>query len=246
MHAPAKAMPSCQLILSQGLPDEAGAARLRQDVPEAEWHWIMRLRRPEDRLRSLTGRALARRLLGRRLGRAPAAVRLGAGPQGKPVLNGDTAPAWHFNIAHSKDLVLVGVGPSPLGVDVEHCPEAVDAALWRQMTGRPLPAGDRTAPAPETFCIEWVRREAVLKACGLGLSADPAALRWVHGDPSRWTPVDGLSAAAGMQVRLLWSGTDHCAAVCLADDAVRPDTGHLYRWRVEDWMSHPDAFDVQP
>ncbi|MGA0585297.1 MAG: 4'-phosphopantetheinyl transferase family protein, partial [Castellaniella sp.] len=149
------------MILSRGLPDAAGALRLRRDLPEAEWRWITRLRRPDDRLRSLVGRALVRRLLGRCLGLTPAAIPLGAGPCGKPMLAADDSdapsgshPVPHFNIAHSGGLVLVGVGPGPLGVDVEHCPERVDPDLWRQVTGLPPPAsgGSEGAPDPQAFC----------------------------------------------------------------------------------------------
>ncbi|GAA0772147.1 hypothetical protein GCM10009108_00760 [Castellaniella ginsengisoli] len=215
-----------QVVLSRGLPDEAGAVRLRRDLPEAEWGRIARLRQPDDRLRSLVGRALARRLLGQRLGRAPAKVSLGAGPRGKPMLveTGPHAsgmpPALHFNIAHSGDLVLVGVGPEPLGVDVEHCPDSVDAALWRLITGRPPPP--EAPPDPRALCAHWVRREAVLKACGLGLAAEPGTLRLADADAAGWSRVSGRPEVENLRVRLLWSSPDHCAALCLPDAAIRP------------------------
>ncbi len=217
-----------QLVLSRGLPDEAGAIRLRRDLPEAEWRWITRLRRPEDRLRSLVGRVLARRLLGQRLGLAPGAVPLDTGPHGKPMLAVPT-PAWHFNIAHSGDLVLVGAGPQPLGVDVEHCPDTVDANLWRLVTGRA-----DTAPDPGTFCAHWVRREAVLKACGLGLRAEPGTLRLSEPDDGGWTPVAGRPEVEGLQVRLLRATPDHCAALCLTNTPA-PGAWTLKTLALADW-----------
>jgi|GEM_PF-1150429 len=250
MPAPNAAAPH-RLILSRGLPDEAGAARLRRDLPEAEWRWIARLRRPDDRLRSLVGRALARRLLGRRLGLAPDAILLGAGPGGKPMLAcGDPGapsgprPAWHFNIAHSGDLVLVGVGPGTLGVDVEHCPERVDADLWRQVTGLPLPApapgGSEAAPDPRAFCAQWVRREAVLKACGLGLAAEPGTLRLTDAVDGDWTPVSGRPEVEGLWVRLLWTSPAHCAALCLQGTAPPPDDWPLKTLALSDWIGGSD------
>ena len=223
-----------QLILSQGLPDDAGAARLRDDLPASELHWITRLRRTDDRLRSLTGRALVRRLLGRHLGQAPAAVRLGAGPQGKPMME-DAASGWQFNIAHSGDLVLVGVGPGPVGVDVEHCSAPVDAALWQQVTGRalPEPASGHTAQA---FCAQWVRREAVLKACGAGLHIAPAALQLGDGDPGAWQPVAGPAAVNGLRVRLLWSTPAHGAALCLPQAAAGADAWSMQTVALADWI----------
>ncbi len=230
-----------QLVLSRGLPDEAGAAHLRRDLPEEEWRWITRLRRPDDRLRSLIGRALVRRLLGRRLDLAPEDVHLDAGPRGKPVLRSGgpgggapesgarQPPAWHFNIAHSGDLVLAGIGPRPLGVDVEHCPDTVDANLWRLVTGRA-----DTAPDPGTFCAHWVRREAVLKACGLGLRAEPGTLRLSEPDDGGWTPVAGRPEVEGLQVRLLQATPDHCAALCLTNTPA-PGAWTLKTLALADW-----------
>ncbi|MDY0309092.1 MAG: 4'-phosphopantetheinyl transferase superfamily protein [Castellaniella sp.] len=237
--APTAARPY-RLILSQGLPDETGARRLRQDLPQAEWRWISRLRRPDDRLRSLVGRALIRRLLGQRLGLASAAIPLTTGPHGKPRLAVTPGPhsAWHFNIAHSGDLVLVGIGPGPLGVDVEHCPDCVDAGLWQQITGQPPATQEASAPAPDprTFCAQWVLREAVLKACGLGLSADPGSLRLTDADATGMMRVSGGPAIEGLQVCLLWSDPAHCAALCLPGTAPRPDAWSLEKWVVSDWI----------
>ena len=69
------------LILSRGLPDAAGVLRLRRDLPESEWRWITRLRRHEDRLRSLVGRALVRR--GARLEGGDAVGQAGALGEGR-------------------------------------------------------------------------------------------------------------------------------------------------------------------
>ena len=234
-----------RLILSRGLPDAAGVLRLRRDLPEAEWRWITRLRRHEDRLRSLVGRALVRRLLGRCLGLAPDAIPLAAEPRGKPVLaagDPDTPSGsrhiGHFNIAHSGCPVLVGVGPGPLGVDVEHCPERVDADLWRQVTGLPLPAprGSVAAPDPRMFCAQWVRREAVLKACGLGLAAEPGALRLADTADGEWTTVSGRPEVEGLWVRLLRSSPTHCAALCLRATASPPDDWPLKTLTLSDWL----------
>jgi 4'-phosphopantetheinyl transferase len=237
-----------RLILSRGLPDAAGAERLRRILPEAEGRWIDRLRRPDDRLRSLVGRALVRRLLSARLGLAPEAIPLVAGPRGKPMLAGagpgmHAVPAvistdWHFNIAHSGDLVLVGVGPGPLGVDVEHCPARVDAALWRQVTGRPAPdpVPDGSGTDPQAFCAQWVRREAVLKACGLGLAAEPGALRLPDAGETDWAPVAGRPEVEGLWVRLLWASPDHCAALCLSGTMPPPGAWSPETLALADWI----------
>ena len=248
-----------RLILSRGLPDAAGAERLRRILPEAEGRWIDRLRRPDDRLRSLVGRALVRRLLSARLGLAPEAIPLATGPRGKPMLAGagpgmppgpdsnaasaGTCTDWHFNIAHSGDLVLVGVGPGPLGVDVEHCPARVDAALWRQVTGSPAPDG--SGPDPQAFCVQWVRREAVLKACGLGLAAEPGALRLPDAGETGWAPVTGRPEVESLWVRLLWTSPDHCAALCLSGTTSRPSGAPSAGERPCAAAPPPDAWSLE-
>jgi len=235
------------VIASHGLPDAGQAQRLRLDLPAGEWQWITRLRQPDDRLRSLAGRALARRLLAGRLGLAPAEVPLAAGPNGKPGLarspeipprspgddGGPPGSEWHFNIAHSGSMVLVAIGPQPLGVDVETCPAAVDAALLRLVTGEDANEALRD---PQAFCAEWACREAVLKACGLGLAAEPARLR-LAADDGGWRRASGVPEAEGLRVRMLWQSPEHCAALCLAPNS--RDAWKLLRLDLADWLEDP-------
>jgi 4'-phosphopantetheinyl transferase len=148
-------MDETHIVALRGLPDPAQARVLRRLLPDAEWQWITRLRQPEDRLRSLTARALARHLLAQRLGRPPTDIALAADPRGKPGL---AVPAgWHFNLAHSGDHVLAAVGPQPLGVDVEACPRQVDGALFRFATGRDP---DGAGPQVDDRGIRTSRRSA--------------------------------------------------------------------------------------
>lgn len=212
---PAEATHDIHVVALHGLPDEAQSRRLRQDLPDTEWRWIMRLRRPRDRLRSLLGRALARRLLAQRLGVPPAHISLCAGVQGKPQLNvpSGTNPAWHFNIAHSGDRVLAAIGPQALGVDVEACPKTLDPRLPQMVTGSQdlAQAADMDS---QSFCNEWVCREAVLKACGQGLMIAPGQLR-LRDCGDGWHSVSGPSAVSGLCVRTLWASSTYCAALCL-------------------------------
>lgn len=214
-----------------GLPDASLTAQLRCVLPATEWQWIQRLQRPEDRLRSLCGRAALRILLAPRLGIPATDISLDTGPWGKPILasRDGTPPDWHFNIAHSKDQILVAIGRLALGVDVETCPKHVDHDLYRLVTGQaPDPA---QPPDALDFCRQWVCREAILKACGMGLSAPMDTLR-LHPGPAGWWRVSGLAAANGLSVRLLWQSTAHCAALCLSDTSA----WQVKRQRGADWF----------
>lgn len=225
------------ILAMHGLPVPDQALGLREDLPAAEWQWIERLRQPQDRLRSLVGRAMARRLLGAHLGQAAAAVRLTSTQHGKPVLDTPSGqpPGWHFNIAHSGDEVLVAVGPQPLGIDVEVCPRTIEPGLLRLVMGadRDLEGLD----LPQAFCAEWVCREAILKACGLGLTIEPGGLHFTD-EQNGWRLAGGVPSEESLWVRVLWQTPSHCAGLCLAQppsadgaDAAAPasDSWHLMR-----------------
>lgn len=137
-----------------------------------------RFLRREDGERFVIGRGLLRCFVGAHLGVPGEQVAFSHGPFGKPQLarTSDEPPALHFNVSHSGELVLIAVSIRfPVGVDVEEVrPESEwaeiasdvvspeDYARWYQ-----LPFEART----RTFFQAWTRREAALKATGLGLSA---------------------------------------------------------------------------
>jgi 4'-phosphopantetheinyl transferase len=138
-----------------------------------------RFRFAHDRRRFCAARTLLRRLLGDRLGLAGPAVRLGAGPWGKPFLldpaaGSQLAPHLEFNLSHSGPLAVFAVAEQPLGVDIERADPDLEWPALAQRFFAPeeyraistLPDGDRR----EAFFACWTRKEALVKAAGLGLS----------------------------------------------------------------------------
>jgi 4'-phosphopantetheinyl transferase len=146
---------------------------------------VNRLRRPDDRQRTLLGRGVLRLVLGAWLGLDPAALRFAAGPHGKPQLlhPGLSTPQGkmpqgkmpQFNISHSGDLILLAFHASaPVGVDVERLQPDLD---WRPIARRCLaPAQVESllalppAEAASAFVECWCALEAGLKARGVGLA----------------------------------------------------------------------------
>jgi len=148
---------------------------------------LARLSRAGDRARFVAAHALLRLLVGARWRVDPAAVAVTAtcrrcqGAHGRPVVDPPPGrPALHVSVAHAGERVVVAVTDvGPVGVDVEEESGAgfsgfVDVALapseqrWlaRSPLDRQLAGRTRT----------WVRKEAVLKATGDGLSTDPRDL----------------------------------------------------------------------
>jgi 4'-phosphopantetheinyl transferase len=148
----------------------------------------------------VVARATLRLLLGRYLGRAPESIRLAATPTGKPRLNGGEL---HFNVSHTHGLALVALTRrGEVGVDVEQvrsCPTHLDLAA-RFFTPRESAALRALPPgrSEEAFFHVWTRKEAFLKATGLGLThgLERFEVAVPPDDPARLLHIDGDRAAA--------------------------------------------------
>lgn len=167
-------------------------------------------------------RAGLRRRLGAALGLAPAELRFREGPYGKPHLRDG---GLGFNLSHSGDLALIAITElAAVGVDIERERPLSDlqqlAARYfspaEQEALRQLPADLQT----EAFFHGWSRKEAFIKAIGLGLSfplerfdvsldpRQPARLQAIR-DPrysqDPWT-LHGLTIAPGYSAALVTPG----------------------------------------
>jgi 4'-phosphopantetheinyl transferase len=185
-------------------PARWGAARIDLLTSDEHAH-RRRLRHEADRERFTTGRVLTRLVLAERLRIDPAGVPVQrscatcGGPHGKARL--PEGSGWEFSVTHSGDLVGLAVTPgAPVGVDVERMVPLSARDLEVGLTGderRQLAdvAEDRR---PEAALRLWVRKEALVKATGSGVTADlrsfmvgpPLGVPAVSGD------VDGTDAAA--------------------------------------------------
>jgi 4'-phosphopantetheinyl transferase len=142
-----------------------------------------RYRFAKDRARFIVGRGILRRLLGHYLDRSPEDLRLVYQSSGKPELLTDVAtPPMHFNVSHSEDLILIAVCRDlPIGVDIERVRAIpnMDAVArlcccdeeLREM--RALPSYEKH----RGFFNMWTRKEAVIKALGIGVKISFQELR---------------------------------------------------------------------
>jgi 4'-phosphopantetheinyl transferase len=159
-----------------------------------------RYRAPRAREEFQASRALLRVLLGRYLGRDPSRLELRPGPQGKPALAGD-APL-SFNVSHSFGVALIAVrAGGEVGVDLEQVrPFENDLGLAERFfcaaeaaALQALGEGRR-----EAFFHVWTRKEAYLKAGGLGLSGglERVEVSVPPDDPPRVLRIDGAEGPA--------------------------------------------------
>ncbi|MGW2044411.1 4'-phosphopantetheinyl transferase family protein [Streptomyces sp. NPDC001858] len=155
---------------------------------------------PAGRARFLVGCALSRLLLGELLDVPPAKVPLRrecprcGGPHGKVRLDTRESPGgavpepYEFSVTHSGAVVGVAVCRSgvqggqgvQVGLDVEDADGFVDVgnAARTALSGPELAALHLLPPAGRkpAFLRVWTRKEAVLKALGVGLRVPPSGL----------------------------------------------------------------------
>ena len=180
-----------------------------------------------DAMRWIVARASLREILGACLDVGPRAVAFAHGEKGKPGLAtraGDLD--LQFSLAHSAELAVYAVTVGcPVGVDVERlrAVPGMDRIAERTFSPeecaalRALPVALRTAG----FFNCWTRKEAYIKAVGVGLSyplarfsvslapGEPVRLRSVEIDPAHaetWTmtalaPRDGFVGAVVVGAR---------------------------------------------
>jgi 4'-phosphopantetheinyl transferase len=148
------------------------------------WH---RLTHPRDAAAYLELHLLARSEIGRALGLSPQEVRfdrtcLDCGLQhGAPRVLDD--PGLHVSLSRSGSVVAVALSRGgPVGVDVE----AVAGTSFDGFEAVALHPGERSAARdPAADATAWVRKEASLKALGVGLRVDATTFA---------TPVPGVPA----------------------------------------------------
>lgn len=183
-----------------------------------------RFRFAKDRDRYILGHGLLRETLGRYLGRPAPELKLLRGEFGKPFLE---AHPVHFNLSDTKDAVLVALAHQPIGADIETMNRQTDheRVAAHYFTPREVSGILHAADGKQRFLELWTRKEAVLKACGVGLMDDLHSLE-VGSALNRMqiTHPDFVRlAAAEYHVRTVLAGEDHVISTATAT------TGHGWR-----------------
>lgn len=145
---------------------------LRKLLAVEERRTLERYRRESDVHRRIVSRGVLRLVLGRQLRVDPQSIRFSYSRRGKPSVSG-----LEFNVAHSGDLVLIATHALPVGIDVEQISSAssIEALGATCFTSRERSMA-RQAGCDNCLWQLWVRKEAWLKALGVGVSISPAAI----------------------------------------------------------------------
>ena len=162
-------------------------------TPE-ERHRAERRRVGQVREQFVFGRACLRLLLGRVLGMDPLHVPITNGSHGKPETPAVRGRSVFFNVAHSKDTILIALSrQGKVGVDIEHLNLATDImevalqSFTAKESGK-LAAFTNAEQRRRAFYRCWTQKEAVVKADGRGLTL-PLSSFDVPVDPAKCAPV---------------------------------------------------------
>jgi 4'-phosphopantetheinyl transferase len=162
-----------------------------------------------DRQHFIVARGCLRTILARYLEIAPRKIQFTYSRYGKPELSTSTSQAkpLNFNLAHSGGFAIYALTEvGEIGVDLEHVrPEFAGDEIARRFFSLDEVACLTKLPANvrhEAFFNCWTRKEAFIKAKGIGLSlpldqfdvtltpGEPAALlrtRWDENEAARWS-----------------------------------------------------------
>ncbi len=166
---------------------------LTQCLSPEERRRAERFRFDRDRRRFIVARARLRQLLGDRLKSRPEAVELVYGTHGKPALaqRSDNMD-WRFNVSHCDDIAAYAFSQGrEVGIDVEairnvHRADTIASHFFSRSEQEAYLALDSSEKMAGFFNC-WTRKEAFIKAIGLGIShpLDCFDVSLVPGDPAR-------------------------------------------------------------
>jgi len=163
-----------------------------------------RFRFEVDKNRFIVAHGVLRKILGRYLHRSPAELTFSVNQYGKPALVDST---FEFNLSHSGDFALIAVTQGRrIGVDVERIRQGISSHVIAQQYFSKSEVAELQSLSLEQrvngFFTCWTRKEAYIKAQGLGLAlplesfdvsltpGQPAILRATRPEPqeaARWT-----------------------------------------------------------
>ncbi len=180
-----------------------------------EWHRANRFHQPADRQRFVLGRALFRQVAGQISGQSPEQIAINIGPRGKPEWVNDNG--WHVNLAHSGNWVLLALAKIPVGLDVEQIQPNLDVQVLLDSTFTEEENSfiNSHEQPQQAFYSLWTRKEALLKATGLGINdrlCQCSVLTGTHpvadetiGSTGHWT-VATIDVDAQHPAAVAWAG----------------------------------------
>ena len=175
--------------------DAAQALAMRL-IDELERDRAAKFRFSQDARRFVARRSRLREILSAYSGDAPERLSFAQGPNGKPVLQ---RSALHFSLSHSRGLMMLAIADVEVGCDIEWIDDDLE---WQPLADRLFTSAERdmlrrldNTPARRAFFDCWSRKEAYVKAVGMGLSLPLDTFEVSVGREARLFPSNGWAIA---------------------------------------------------
>lgn len=145
-------------------------------LDDTEIQRLDRFRHAEARATYQAAHTMLRTVLSLYLKCCPRSLTFARTDAGKPFLENNSE--LHFNLSHSRGAFLIALGTGrQVGVDIEAYAPDVD---YRELEFVALSSAERDlfkqTPTTFTFRRIWTAKEALAKACGIGLRAEPHSI----------------------------------------------------------------------
>lgn len=124
-----------------------------------------------DRNRFIISRGSLRYILAQYLNQPAAKIEFKVTGSGKPVINHPGGSQLNFNLSDSADWVLIAIAKSAIGIDVELIKPnfSYDEILHHNFSEQEI-YYIKQKDSLKRFFLLWTRKEAILKATGIGLT----------------------------------------------------------------------------
>lgn len=127
--------------------------------------------RSTNRDKFIISRGSLRYILSGYLKCPPASIRFKLTKSSKPEIDNPSVSNFHFNLSDSADRVLVAIAASPVGIDVEMInPKFSYQSILNNNFSLHEAAYINSNDNFKRFFLLWTRKEAILKATGIGLT----------------------------------------------------------------------------
>ena len=230
MKKPADLSPEKIHIFTGSFDLNRGASgRMKSFLSPAEKKRAEAFRFQNDQIRYVQAHVILRRILSRYSGVDPGSIEFEAGLYGKPYLKNEQG--LHFNLSHTKDYFAVALSlRGDVGIDIEKQDDMNDMedVAGQFMSDEEFGAMRKLSrDLRKPYFYEcWVRKEALLKAAGIGLGADLRRIS-VLKDMTGIKEKHITGCLEGKQ-NIWWLDTfdlddNHIGAVCIATTPIPSD-----------------------
>lgn len=159
--------------------ESSSALRYKYILSSEEMKKAGKFRFEKDRFHFIMCRSVLKLLIANYIQRKPSDITMAYGDNGKPFLENDTT--LFFNVSHSDELCLLGISKyHEIGVDIEKIKplESIDEMGNTIFNPEEMNRFETLSPEQKTdfFYTCWVRKEALFKANGFGISDEIRSL----------------------------------------------------------------------